>query len=861
MGIELFSHNQIAYHSALEMLETCGKAAIVHPTGTGKSFIGFKLCEDNPEKLICWLSPSEYIFKTQLENLITAADGYAPENLVFYTYAKLMNMGESELAEIDPDYIVLDEFHRAGAEFWGAGVQNLLKAYPEVPILGLSATNIRYLDNQRDMAVELFDGNIASEITLGEAIVRGILNAPKYVLSIFSYQKDLEKYERRVRFAKNKAIREEGEKYLEALRHALEKADGLDEIYHKHIENRSGKYIVFCANYDHLREMTQKAPEWFAKIDAEPHIYTAYSDDPATSRAFNDFKKDNSGHLKLLFCIDMLNEGIHVEDICGVILLRPTVSPIIYKQQIGRALSASKKNNAVIFDIVLNIENLYSIGAIEEEMEIATTYYRSLGLDNEIVTEHFKVVDEVRDCIALFDKLNETLTASWDLMYEQAKKYYHENGNLDVPKRYVTSDGFTLGTWITTQRLVHEGKRKGILTDDRVKKLEAIGMRWESVRDISWEKNYAAAKAYYEEYGDLLVAASNNKYHGVNLGSWVTNLRTYRKSGIQNSYLTSERIELLNNIGMVWDVPDYLFEKNYALCLAYYRKHGNLNISTKYVAADGTRLGNWLDVIRGSQRYPTSKSAKLTESQKSRLEEIGFVWEGRYKITWEKSYQAAVAYKEKHGNLDIPAKYITDDGMQLGRWIYRQRAVYYTTLSNERKEKLDRIGMVWELPDPWEQKYQLVKRYYDEHGNVNIPGNYVAEGAWLGRWLSEQVARLNHNPTGRSKTVKKLTDDQISKLKALGIRENNYRNDVAWEQQYEAAKTFYEENGHLLVPKRYIAENGKQVGRWVFIQRKYRKEGKLSDERIERLNTIGMVWDMSRAKAKDIKKNFNTNNI
>ena len=179
MKISLFEHNQKAYESAWNMLCETGKAAVIHPTGTGKSFIGFKLCEDHPDATVCWLSPSEYIFKTQLENLAAAADGYVPENLLFYTYAKLMNISEEELSEIRPNYIILDEFHRAGAEFWGAGVQNLLKSYPEVPILGLSATNIRYLDNQRDMAVELFDGNIASEMTLGEAIVRGILNAPK----------------------------------------------------------------------------------------------------------------------------------------------------------------------------------------------------------------------------------------------------------------------------------------------------------------------------------------------------------------------------------------------------------------------------------------------------------------------------------------------------------------------------------------------------------------------------------------------------------------------------------------------------------------------------------------------------------
>ena len=276
-------------------------------------------------------------------------------NVRFYTYAKLMFMTETELREICPDYIILDEFHRCGAKNWGQGVQNLLVMYQDAPVLGLSATAIRYLDNQRDMSDELFDGNVASEMCLGEAIVRGILNPPKYVLSVFSYQKDLEKYQKRVRSAKNKAVRDEGEKQLEALRHALEQADGLDEIFRKHMENRAGKYIVFCANYEHMTEMIKKAGEWFAKVDRNPHIYTAYSDDPATGQAFEDFKADESGHLKLLYCIDMLNEGIHVEDVDGVILLRPTVSPIIYKQQIGRALSASKKKDSVIYYMLLNL--------------------------------------------------------------------------------------------------------------------------------------------------------------------------------------------------------------------------------------------------------------------------------------------------------------------------------------------------------------------------------------------------------------------------------------------------------------------------------------------------------------------------
>ena len=240
-----------------------------------------------------------------------------------------------------------------------------------------------------------------------------------------------------------------------------------------------------------MDEMMALAPQWFCKVDKKPHIYSAYSKDPETDSAFAAFKADTSDHLKLLYCIDMLNEGVHVEDVDGVVLLRPTISPIIYKQQIGRALSAGKKKNAVIFDIVLNIENLYSIGAIEEEMQTAIAYYRSLEMDYEIVHEQFQIADEVRNCVELFDKLNNSLTASWERMYYYAKAYAEENGDLEVPKRHVTEEGYSLGSWIQTQRLVRAGKTFGILTEAQIKLLDAIGMRWESARDLAWEKYYA----------------------------------------------------------------------------------------------------------------------------------------------------------------------------------------------------------------------------------------------------------------------------------------------------------------------------------------------------------------------------------
>ena len=234
VALRLFEHNEKAYHAAVRMMDQYGKAAIVHPTGTGKSYIAFKLIEDNPEKVVIWLSPSEYIFKTQLESLKRNDPEFPLENVHFYTYAKLMCCTQAQLGEIaaqKPAYIILDEFHRAGAECWGESTVALLKLCSDAKLLGLTATNIRYLDNNRDMAEELFDNRVASDMTLGEAVVRGILPAPKYVTTVYQYQKALAKYQARVDNLRTPGIQDVNQKYLDALRRALEQADGLDRVF------------------------------------------------------------------------------------------------------------------------------------------------------------------------------------------------------------------------------------------------------------------------------------------------------------------------------------------------------------------------------------------------------------------------------------------------------------------------------------------------------------------------------------------------------------------------------------------------------------------------------------------------------
>lgn len=557
VALRLFEHNEKAYHAAVRMMEQYGKAAIVHPTGTGKSYIAFKLIEDNPEKVVIWLSPSEYIFKTQLESLKRNDPDFPLANVHFYTYAKLMCCTEGQLAEIaglQPSYIILDEFHRVGAECWGESTVALLKLCPEAKLLGLTATNVRYLDNNRDMAEELFDGCVASDMTLGEAIVRGILPTPKYITTVYQYQKALAKYQARVDNLRSPGIQDVNQKYLDALRRALEQADGLDKVFAHHITNKSGKYIVFCANKEHMDEMISHVPEWFAKVNPEVAVYEAYSDDPGTDKAFADFKTDTTNRLKLLFCIDMLNEGVHVEGISGVILFRPTISPIIYKQQIGRALTAEDNSAPLILDVVNNFEGLCSIAGLQGEMQEAVHRLNANGEGDKIVTERFEVIEQVHDCRVLFERLQASLSSSWDHYFSEASIYYAEHGSLNIPKRYTTPAGLSLGVWLVTQRRVREGQIQGNLTEQQIARLDRIGMYWGNRNDRQWNEGYQEAKRYFDAHGDLNVPAEYVSPGGYNLGNWVKRQRYTRQNPEKScAVLTEERIAKLDAIGMRWE--------------------------------------------------------------------------------------------------------------------------------------------------------------------------------------------------------------------------------------------------------------------------------------------------------------------
>ncbi len=173
-----------------------------------------------------------------------------------------------------------------------------------------------------------------------------------------------------------------------------------------------------------MQKIKAQLPQWLRGIDDSPQIYCLYAGERETEAEYEEFLKDQRNHLRLLLCINRLNEGVHVADIDGVILFRVTSSPILYKQQIGRALTTGNGKQPLILDIVNNFDGLSSVGTIRAEMAAAVQKLRSAGKENLVRVDKFPIEEQVEDSIRLVRELENTLNNTWDTWYAEACAYF-----------------------------------------------------------------------------------------------------------------------------------------------------------------------------------------------------------------------------------------------------------------------------------------------------------------------------------------------------------------------------------------------------------------------------------------------------
>ena len=610
--ISLYPHNQETYDKIQTLWETENKVAAVQATGTGKSYLILKCIYNTPDVNKVVLAPSNYI----LEQLVNEAGEILP-NTKLLTYSKLSFMSDMEIKELTIGYIFLDEFHRCGAEQWGDGVQRLLNAFPDAKVLGTSATHIRFLDNARNMGEELFNGNIVNNLSLAEAIVKKILPMPKYISALYTFDDEIINLKTKVENSKNdEESKKEMLKEIEIMKHKLNKSKGIPNILKKHLsKNYNGKFIIFCKDKVHLDEMKETVVDWFkqSKVTKQVDVYSVYSNyeyGDAEVDAFIDNRNPKS--VKLLFSIEMFNEGIHIEDVTGVILLRPTVSPIIYYQQIGRAMQAGKNNTPVIFDLVNNFDNIGAknfVGDLEKEVgkeNEKLSKYEGDDQDDEekkyVDISEFMIFDETLEAMDLFSKIEGELINNWDAMYDELTNFYNKNGNCNISK-YINKK---LNIWVQVQKSLY---KKGILSEKKIEKLNIMKFNWIKFNVETWEDMYKQLKEYYQKNGDTDVPRKQGK-----LGSWVSG---QRKSF---NFLNKEKIELLNNLNFVWSVFEGKWDNMFKLLIEYHTRYKHVSIKNGEVYEE-ENLGNWVN----TQKI-LYKKGKLNIDKIEKLSSIGLKW-------------------------------------------------------------------------------------------------------------------------------------------------------------------------------------------------------------------------------------------
>ena len=785
--------------------------AVVQATGTGKSMLIAKVMSDFLGQKTLVLAPSRYILDQQKGKV-----PWATQSTTFMTYAKVANLTQQQIGNLGVELIVLDEFHRCGAEVWGAGVQRILTAYADSYVIGTTATPIRYLDDSRDMSDELFAGVVAANISLAEAIIKRILPAPTYVAALYTIDEEIEELREKL-FKSN--LSEEKKKKIEGEINQVainwEKTSGVPQILAKHLRPDINKLIVFCKDQNHLDEMEVEVPKWFRKAAVRRwrKLYRVISDYPESDRNLEDFKKSHSKDtLHLLFAIDMLNEGLHLPDVGAVILLRPTESPIVFYQQIGRCIQVGADQAPIIFDFVNNFRSIRAgdfLQDLEDAKNLEKAKRADLGLEE--YAPNLQVIDETKEILKVFDEIEDRL-ASWEAMYEKLLEFEKNWGHCNVPDRWPEDPH--LGGWVGKQRTK---RNRGLLSDSRIERLNKIGFIWDALA-ANWGEMFEYLLEFKKNNGHCNVPSrwpENPK-----LSRWVFTQREFWKNGT----LSEGRINRLEAVGFEWNILETNWNKFFSALLKFKEKNGHCKVPRAW--PENPDLSYWVSTQR--ENY---KKGLLSPDRIERLEQIGFIWDA-IENSWEENYSALIEFKNATGHCDVPDKWPVN--LKLSHWVGKQRSDWKKNrLSADRIERLNAIGFTWDPQDAvWNKMFGMLQEYKKNSGHCNIPHNW-SENIKLGRW----VARIR-----KLWKEGKLIPERIKQLESLGftiIDHDALKNDT-WEKMFSSLCEFKKINGHCKVPKGW--HKNPELANWVSSQRQMKRKNCLNSDYLRRLNEIGFIW-------------------
>lgn len=846
MSMTLNPVNEAAFQKAVQSLETLNRAAVFHPTGTGKSCIAWKVVEAHPQTTFFWLVAGAQRLALRQAELTRYNGGTLPGNVRFCDCEKLAAATPEQwvrLGEQKPGCIVLDCYHELSAVCWAQSVQKLLRMCPQAKLLGLGVPNGAPVCAA---AQELFADCIVSHMTVAEAMAAGTMPVPSaYAALLWPQEEELATLRARI---KNLCM-PKGDTSLrvqyEELSWSLRQVENLTVLLPRLLSDTSGHYLVLFESAAYQEKLGAELEQLLRTVDSAVRFYAADHACFADSAAVETFLSDTAPGPKVLLCVNAPGVQQPLEGLAGVILVRQSSLMSTFKQMLCRALVAAGSRSVPVFDLVAQFEGLGNGRTLQRDCTEAMTRAGSK-------TPGFRQERPMQQTYRLYGKLRREMEARWEVLCQAAADAAAKEGTLELPRSYTIHSGVPVGKWLELQRQVQAGQRPGRLTAEQAAKLEKLGIRWNHRLEAAWEKGFASAQKYRTEHGDLLVPVRYRDKNDFALGEWIV----YNRQRYLGGNLTQNRIERLEAIGMVWSTSNDLWEQNYAAATQYYLEHGNLEVPIKYETPSGFGLGVWL----GAQRA-AHKAGELPQEQVERLDALGMDWTNRNDRKWMSLYDVAAAYYHEHGNLNVPSEYVTPDGVLLGKWVARQRYAYLNPdrssarVTPERKALLDKLGMVWEKYDPWQERYDLALAYKTEHGDLEIPSVYkTADGVWLGSWVSRQRQALNSGSSALSSERRKLlrTLFKGERRPSDPAADHGTVREANWERNFRSAARYARKYKHLLVPASYVDSDGVRLGVWISNLRAARKNRPASYQvtpaHIKKLNSIGMVWDARDAK-------------
>lgn len=846
MSMTLNPVNEAAFQKAVQSLETLNRAAVFHPTGTGKSCIAWKVVEAHPQTTFFWLVAGAQRLALRQAELTRYNGGILPGNVRFCDCEKLAAATPEQwvrLGEQKPGCIVLDCYHELSAVCWAQSVQKLLRMCPQAKVLGLGVPNGAPVCAA---AQELFADCIVSHMTVAEAMAAGTMPVPSaYAALLWPQEEELATLRARI---KNLCM-PKGDTSLrvqyEELSWSLRQVENLTVLLPRLLSDTSGHYLVLFESAAYQEKLGTELEQLLRTVDPAVRFYAADHACFADSAAVETFLSDTAPGLKVLLCVNAPGVQQPLEGLAGVILVRQSSLMSTFKQMLCRALVAAGSRSVPVFDLVAQFEGLGNGRTLQRDCTEAMTRAGSK-------TPGFRQERPMQQTYRLYGKLRREMEARWEVLCQAAADAAAKEGTLELPRSYTIHSGVPVGKWLELQRQVQAGQRPGRLTAEQAAKLEKLGIRWNHRLEAAWEKGFASAQKYRTEHGDLLVPVRYRDKNDFALGEWIV----YNRQRYLGGNLTQNRIERLEAIGMVWSTSNDLWEQNYAAATQYYLEHGDLEVPIKYETSSGFGLGVWL----GAQRA-AHKAGELPQEQVERLDALGMDWTNRNDRKWMSLYDVAAAYYHEHGNLNVPSEYVTPDGVLLGKWVARQRYAYLNPdrssarVTPERKTLLDKLGMVWEKYDPWQERYDLALAYKTEHGDLEIPSVYkTADGVWLGSWVSRQRQALNSGSSALSSERRKLlrTLFKGERRPSDPAADHGTVREANWERNFRSAARYARKYKHLLVPASYVDSDGVRLGVWVSNLRAARKNRpdsyQVTPAHIKKLNSIGMVWDARDAK-------------